>query len=80
MALGHLRKDAVHSFGTKTALVRNERAKFDAGAQGGSSGLPEFPRVRTNVGLPERTEGAHVQTLKSDLKRKRTGFVPFYLA
>lgn len=59
--------------------MRNERAKFDAGAPGGSSRLPEFPRVRTNVGLPESTEGVHVQTLKSDLKRKRTGFVPFYL-
>lgn len=59
--------------------MRNERAKFNAGAQGGSKGLPALPHVRTNVGLPESTEGVHVQTLKSDLKRKRTGPMPFYL-
>lgn len=40
--------------------------------------LPEFPRIRTNAGSQESTEGALVQPLKSDLKRERCRLTPFY--
>lgn len=42
-----------------------------------STELPEFPRVRTNVGLPESTEGVRVHTLRRQLKGTELGLCHF---